>query len=111
MLASDSPKMAFYQSGYVALLIVIQPILLNGGAIGPIMASMNIAPPGPEQIRATRKSAKLTSSAAAELVHVDARTWRRWENRERGMHPAFWELFLLKIASLKDAAAPDPPCA
>lgn len=32
----------------------------------------------------------------ARLVHVDARTWRRWEAGERTMPEAAWELFLIK---------------
>ena len=38
-----------------------------------------------------------TQAQCAELVHVGARTWRKWEGGERKMPAATWELFLIKI--------------
>lgn len=52
--------------------------------------------PAPDEIRAGREAAGLTQSAAAALVHANLRSWQRWEAGERAMHPAFWELFLIK---------------
>jgi putative transcriptional regulator len=33
----------------------------------------------------------------AELLYVKIRAWQRWETGEREMHPAFWELFQIKV--------------
>lgn len=53
----------------------------------------------PDQIKQARKEAGLTQSQAAALVHVDCRTWRKWEAGDRHMHPAMWELFRIKTAA------------
>ena len=52
--------------------------------------------PAPDEIRAAREAAGLTQFAAAALVHANLRSWQKWEAGERAMHPAFWELFLIK---------------
>lgn len=52
--------------------------------------------PAPDEICAAREAAGLTQSAAAALVHANLRSWQKWEAGERAMHPAFWELFLIK---------------
>lgn len=56
--------------------------------------------PTPEQIISARKSAGLTQTEAARLVYAGLRTWQQWEKGDRKMHPAFWDLFKIKI--LKD---------
>ena len=33
------------------------------------------------------------------VVHTTCRVWQQWEAGDRRMHPAFWELFLLKSRS------------
>lgn len=53
--------------------------------------------PAPAEIRATREGAGLTARQAADLVHVTERNWFHWEHGDRQMHPAFWELFRLKL--------------
>ena len=53
-------------------------------------------PPRPEQIRAERQAAGLTQTAAAILVHAKLRTWQDWESGTAKMHPAFWELWMMK---------------
>lgn len=53
--------------------------------------------PSPTEIRQARKEAGLTQAQAAELIHSVQRTWYKWESGERTMHPAFWELFLIKV--------------
>jgi DNA (cytosine-5)-methyltransferase 1 len=60
------------------------------------------ANPKPAQIRAEREKAGLTQTAAASLVHSTLRSWQQWEaepgtSGHRRMHPAFWELFRLKL--------------
>lgn len=52
--------------------------------------------PTAAQISAARERAGLSQQQAAELVHVDIRSWRRWELAERGINMAAWELFLLR---------------
>ena len=57
--------------------------------------------PTPAQIRAARESAMLTQTEAAQLVHSSRSSWAQWEAGEdrsthRAMHPAMWELFLIK---------------
>lgn len=54
------------------------------------------ASPTPDQVFAAREKSGLTQDAAARLVHADIRSWQRWESGERSMHPAFFELFLIK---------------
>lgn len=57
----------------------------------PIMNS-----PTPDQIATARTAAGLGKTASAALVHSTYRVWLQWESGDRKMHPAFWELFLLK---------------
>jgi DNA-binding transcriptional regulator YiaG len=62
------------------------------------------ANPKPAEIRAAREAAGLTQSAAAELVYSTLRTWQDWETdgaQNRRMHPAIWELWLIKTAHLR----------
>lgn len=71
----------------------------NRGPKGPS------ANPTPEEIRAAREAAGLSQTAAAALVHTTCRTWQQWEAEvgtpsNRRMHPAFWELFRIKSATL-----------
>ena len=55
-----------------------------------------LTPPTTNQISAARENSGLTQLQAAALVHVDIRSWRRWELAERGVNMAAWELFLLR---------------
>ncbi|KVU15676.1 hypothetical protein WK62_27755 [Burkholderia ubonensis] len=57
-----------------------------------------VSPSGAE-LRAIRLSLSLTQPEAAKVVHVDTRTWQKWEGGERGMHPAYLELFLIKTGA------------
>ncbi|BAP87828.1 putative uncharacterized protein [Burkholderiales bacterium GJ-E10] len=57
--------------------------------------------PEPEEVRAARRAAGLTQAQAGALVHTTQRVWGGYEADEgkvghRRMHPAMWELFLLK---------------
>ncbi|MCK9386139.1 MAG: helix-turn-helix transcriptional regulator [Nevskia sp.] len=53
--------------------------------------------PTSEEVRAAREAAGLTQTAAAELIHCALRGWQEWEAGNRKMHPAFWELFRIKL--------------
>jgi DNA-binding transcriptional regulator YiaG len=66
-------------------------------------ATPNSPEPEPAAIRATREAAGLSQTAAGALLHTTCRTWQQWEAGDRRMHPAFWELFLLKSRSKKSA--------
>ena len=58
------------------------------------------ANPTPAQVREAREAAGLTQQQAADLIYSKLRTWQNWENEDatdgRRMHPAFFELFLIK---------------
>lgn len=57
---------------------------------------MKAESPTIEEVREARKRAALTIPDAAALIHAASGSWVKWERGERPMHPAFWELFLLK---------------
>jgi DNA-binding transcriptional regulator YiaG len=61
-------------------------------------------------VRSVRVDAGLTQTAAAELVHTSLRSWQQWEAGARRMHPAFWELFLLKVRGCPQAASHGYSC-
>lgn len=74
---------------------------MSNSSKGPKGSSAN---PAPFDVRAAREAAGLTQTEAAGLVHTSCRTWQQWEaeadsTSHRRMHPAFWELFRLKIAT------------
>lgn len=60
--------------------------------------------PTPDQIKQARKSADLSQTAAAELIHSTLRTWQDWEAGIAKMHPGLWELFLIKVDRLQPAS-------
>lgn len=53
-----------------------------------------------ENLREARIKAGLTQSQAAGLVHVTTRAWQNWESGDRVPHPAFVELFDIKLRFL-----------
>jgi DNA-binding transcriptional regulator YiaG len=62
---------------------------------GAVEAAPN---PTPEEIRFSREASGLTQTEAGKLLHTTCRTWQQWEAGDRRMHPAFWELFQIKLA-------------
>jgi len=60
--------------------------------------------PLPEMITSDRYSFQLTQAQAAKLIYATVRTWQDWEAGRRRMHPALYELFVLKAS----AVAGDP---
>lgn len=52
--------------------------------------------PTKEQVKQARLAAGLTQSQAANAVHVNLRSWQKWESGERPINLAAWELFLIK---------------
>lgn len=67
--------------------------------------------PNPDQVKAFRASVQERASLGvaqaqercAALVHTNPRSWRKWEQGERKMHPAFWELAKIKMENDKGA--------
>lgn len=62
---------------------------------------MKIEIPDSEVIKQTRIKAGFSQSQCAELVHVELRSWQRWEAGDRQINGAAWELFLIKIGKRK----------
>lgn len=56
--------------------------------------------PTPKQIRSARDKAGLSRHEAATLIYKSQRSWEKWENGERPMDPAFFELFRRKVKEL-----------
>lgn len=54
--------------------------------------------PTPVEIREAREAAGLSQTAAAETIYCSLRGWQEWEAGNRKMHPAFWELWRLKLS-------------
>ena len=52
--------------------------------------------PTKEEVKKARDLLGLTLTQAVELIHCQRLAWIRYENGDRSMHPAFWELFRLK---------------
>ena len=57
--------------------------------------------PTPALIIQGRTDAGLTQTEAAAVVHSSLRAWQQWESGDRRMHPAFWNLFLLRTTEEK----------
>jgi DNA-binding transcriptional regulator YiaG len=58
--------------------------------------------PTPEQIKQARVASGLTQADAGELIYCSMRLWQQWESGESIMHPALYELFMIK-AGLVDS--------
>lgn len=52
--------------------------------------------PAPSEILAARQAAGLTQAQSAALVHSTTRRWQEWESGTHRMHPATYELYLIK---------------
>lgn len=57
-----------------------------------------VTSPTLDQIKESRTDAGLTQTQAAALIYSELRTWQHWEKGDRSMHPAFFELFTIKVA-------------
>ncbi len=56
--------------------------------------------PTKKEIRQKRLDTGLSQTQAGELIHSNLKTWQNWEYGKNPIHPALWELFLLKIKEL-----------
>ena len=54
----------------------------------------------PKNLREARIEAGLTQTQAASLVHVTTQAWQNWEAGDRTPHPAFVDLFEIKLRLL-----------
>lgn len=61
--------------------------------------------PKPQAIIDARLAANLSQTEAAGLIYSTLRTWQDWEAGVARMHPAFWELWRMKVAGLKKAGS------
>jgi len=59
---------------------------------------MSQSNPDPFDIRKARADAGITQAVAAGMLHTSIRAYQQWEAGDRKMHPAFWELFTIKLA-------------
>ena len=59
---------------------------------------MPLTNPTPAQILEARESAGLSRTEAATLIYCARGSWAQWESGIRAMHPAMWELFLIKTS-------------
>ncbi|MBT00075.1 MAG: hypothetical protein CMI01_15550 [Oceanospirillaceae bacterium] len=55
------------------------------------------------------KTKKEAQTECAERIHCAWRTWLQWERGEAKMHPAFWELALIKLSPIITIPKPDKP--
>lgn len=55
--------------------------------------------PTPQEIHDARIAAGLTQTEAAALIYKKLRVWQYYENGDRTIDPALWELFQLKLIS------------
>ena len=61
--------------------------------------------PDPAEVAAARLEAGQTQTEAAAVIYCTLRAWQDWEGGQRRMHPAFWELWLLKTRRRRDRAS------
>lgn len=57
------------------------------------MLKISPIPPTPTEIRAARKTVRLTQAEAAEVVSVSQATWKKWEAGVHRMPPASFHAF------------------
>ena len=58
-------------------------------------------PPAPSRIKREREHSGMTPKQAGDLVHVSAEMWKKWETGATRMHPAFWELYRIKLDRIR----------
>jgi hypothetical protein len=55
--------------------------------------------PTKKEIRKARGD--LTQYKASSMVYTNERAWRNYESGQSRMHPSMWELFLIKVDTVK----------
>lgn len=59
--------------------------------------------PNPKEIVEARHNAGLSQTSAAALIYKKLRAWQGWEGGEALMDPAYWELWCIKVKSIRKA--------
>lgn len=59
-------------------------------------------PPKTKEIRSRRAQIGFTQSQAAQIIYCSMRTWQEWEGGRTKMHPAFWELWMLRTDAMRE---------
>lgn len=91
-----------WESGQAHIPAPLFALYLHKSGIKPITlgsrgeAEYKTYSPNAAHIKAMRKKSGLSQVQAAALVRVTPLTWLRWEKERANMHPAVFELFLLK---------------
>lgn len=57
--------------------------------------------PEPSEVKALRQLMGLTAEVCGNLLHVNKRTWQRWESGRTPMPYAYWELFAIKCEMIR----------
>ena len=55
----------------------------------------------PHEIKSLRQLMGLKPEVCGNLLHVNKRTWQRWENGTTPMPYAYWELFAIKVEMIR----------
>lgn len=55
----------------------------------------------PSEIKALRVMMGLKPEVCGNLLHVNKRTWQRWERGDTPMPYAYWELFAIKCEMIR----------
>ena len=82
------------------MMLTIRPV--QSKSLSQMTNHPNRGPKGPssnpalEEIKAAREATGLTQTAAAALVYSTCRAWQKWEAGDARMHPAIFELFVIK---------------
>lgn len=63
----------------------------------------------PQQIKAAREAASLSTAQAAALVGVTQRAWQLWESGDRAMKKPMWLLFNHELIARKLKQDPNEP--
>ena len=65
------------------------------------MTTSLLTPPAPNELRELREALGIKPEQCANLLHVNKRTWQRWERGATPMPYAYWELFAIKCELLR----------
>lgn len=71
------------------------------------MSSELLSNPAPREVVDLRKAIQereaigitAAQDRCADMLHTSRRAWQQWEKGDRKMHPAFWELALIKSST------------
>jgi len=61
-------------------------------------------PPTAEQVKQAREAAKHTTWHAANVIYVSTRQWQKYESGKAKMHPAVFDLYLIKTGQFQPAS-------